>query len=149
MPYNFLVWQCLESGTTAIREKHKSAKFQRMEGECILAFRLDSDHFRKQFGLDGKRVCDGLFFFWRPGAGPFVLFVELKGADFGAAVEQLALTLTALRRRAKGFPAKFVAVVVTDRTVPTDIDKVRQQFQKEHGVPLYVSKDGEMRRFIE
>ena len=148
MPFNFLVWNCLEPNRTAIKESGKTARFAREQGECILAFRLDCSAFRTQFKPEAQKVCDGMFFYWRAGGVPVVLFVELKGRDVKAAVEQLSATLDVLRPKAPSYRPKLVAVVVTKRGVPKGWGDLSKTFGDRHGARLVVSRDGDMRQFL-
>ena len=148
MPFNFLLWNCLERGTTIKERKKETARLDREKGECVLAFRLEPDRFRKEFGAEGDKVCDGLFFYWAPKRSPVVIFVELKRSHIGDAADQLGATIERLRIATPDYRPKCLAVIVTKGGVPTEDKDLRSKFMKKHNVPLNISKDGNLRPFL-
>ena len=99
MPFSFLLWNCLVPGATSVSESGVSANLQRGSDESVLAFRIDTDGFRKRFNLSNPaRVCDALFFYKVKESDPLLMFVELKGRDVAGAIQQLEQTLSTVRR---------------------------------------------------
>lgn len=146
MAFNQLLCKCLLSGQTSVSEKGKSAGLKCQSGECVLAFHLDSDEFRKFFGVAGQPVCDHLFFYKKSADDPVLLCVEFKGADLERAAEQIGTVLRLLRKELAKYSVQFRAVIVSNRGVPREFSKAQKRFRSEHQIALKVSKDGDLRR---
>ena len=148
MPLNFLLCKCLITGETSVRERGISARLQPQRGECVLAFHIDNRDFRRAFGAENEPVCDGVFFYKNSADDAVLLCVELKGSDFSRAVEQVAHVVRLFRRKLSALPIEFRAVVVLNAGVPPDFRERQQRFQRENGVKLRVSKDGDLRKVL-
>lgn len=154
MPFNFLLWNCLIPGATSVSESGVSANLKRESDESVLAFRIDTDGFRKRFKLsNGAKVCDALFFYKVKKSDPLLIFVELKGRDIPRAIQQLEQTLSTFRRELeqRGELArrrvKCVAVVVTRRGVHRQTKRLQREFSQ-RDVPLKFSKTGDLRQLL-
>jgi len=145
MPFNFLLWKCLLPGQTSIRESGKGARIKPEAGECVLAFGIDSQDFRRRF--DASKVCDALFFYKSKEQDPVLLFVELKGSDLGSAAQQLGEALQAVRGKLK-LKVHYRAVVVSRSTAPGRSNPLRRKFSKEHKLPLEICRSGDLRQYL-
>jgi hypothetical protein len=150
MPLNYLLWNCLVRNKTSVGERGLAASMERRPNECVLAFEIDDEGFRRQFGLAGQMGCDAMFFFWRPGGDPQVLLVELKSKDVAKATKQLASSLSALRTAFNKLTLRprYHAVVVKAGRVPPKIKELKATFENQYRVGLTVTADRDMRKVL-
>lgn len=81
---------CLMEGTTSITEYGITVSTERLSGEIILFFRIDSDAGRICLDMVGLKACDCLVFYTRETEQEEKLcFLELKGNGLASAVQQI------------------------------------------------------------
>ena len=148
MPFTHLLWKCLLPGKTGVQEGGKGARLRPEAEECVLVFRVDHPDFRMVFGLQGRPVCDTLFFSKKLGEEPVLWLVEFKGSDVSRAVEQIESTLQLLKHKLAQHRAEYRAVVVTNRGVPTQQKGRIREFERKHKMALKVSRDGDLRTLL-
>ena len=137
-----LLWFCLEHGTS-IAEEGLALSIDRRAGETILLFRTDSVTFRARFYAPGSPqiACDALFFYKHRDSPPVLVFVELKGANLGHALEQLKATICAIKPRVEGAvraSTKYLALVVSDGARPTTRLNKQRAFEAATNVDLRI-----------
>jgi hypothetical protein len=153
-PLNVLLWDCLERRTTSCSERGTSASIQKQPGETILVFRTDSEAMRRAFGL--QKACDRLFFYMKEQSRPNLIFVELKGTDVKRAAEQLKETILQVKRVLGAIARPFIegdslhAVIVFQGGAPRELEKIQQDFRKQVGIPLKMSRSpADLRTILE
>jgi hypothetical protein len=141
MPFTFLPRGCLLSRKTSVQEGELRAVLIPEDDEEVFVFHLDSDEFRKEFGIGNTRkVCDYLFFYRRRQGRVTIFFVELKKSRIKDGIAQLRSTIELVRPRLPDYArGDLVAVVVKWGAAPPDLSDFRQRFLKELRVRLYVA----------
>lgn len=92
-PLSALLLQILSScqlNGTSITESGISVSTNKLPGEIISFFRIDSDSGRNSLGMVGLPCCDCLIFYTKQGTiRELVCFLELKAAGLKAAKQQI------------------------------------------------------------
>jgi hypothetical protein len=146
-----MLWNCLLPDKTSIGEGKQKARLERRTGagECILVFRIDNAEFRRQFGLSQSPLCDALFFLGQQQDHPTLLPVELKGSDIAKAVQQLESAVNLLLSKLPKKQTRYVPVIVTSSRVPHQAKKLFKDFSRKFGFEVRVSRDGNLRDFLQ
>jgi hypothetical protein len=131
-----LLWYCLDHGTS-VEEQGIGLSIARRSSETVLCFRTDSQEFRARFYERG---------------GPQLVFVELKGADLGHALDQLKQTIGAVKpgiEKAVRGSTQYLALVVSDGAVPKTRASDQRDFESMTRVRLHVQSTARGKRAVD
>ncbi len=131
MPFNSLLLNCLEHGTSFTEKITVSVKPR--TGETILFFSIDNAtnkncNFNKEFG--GGRICDLLIFYKK--SDIMIVFVEIKGRNVKDALKQIKNTVNKLKKVNTKNKIIWKAVIVSHTSAPKNWKSkdVKNEFKK-------------------
>jgi hypothetical protein len=114
MPFNFLLWSCIQEGKTSFTEPRtgKTVELNPGNDECVIICHTDCAPFRTKYNLQAQPVSDVLFFSKRRGHLPIVALVELKSEDYEHAVAQITNVVNVLRNHLPANTKPYYKAVV-------------------------------------
>ena len=136
MKFDRLLWQCLLPGEYEFTEEGITVRLSpdAKEKETVLMFNTDTDAFRDW--TPGVKACDLVFFYRGPAAKkPVLLFVELKGSDYGAAEAQIESAFkrvwAQMEPQCQGGASLVCGVVVVGQSVMVDVKaRIKEAWQQ-------------------
>jgi len=143
MPFNCLLWHCLQLGE-GVKENNVRAIFQKEKNssEVILIFKTDHPEYKKRFA---PGVVSDFLFYYRNLANAhgkvYLVFVELGGNKGDHSVTQLKETVKKVTDELKKislFEATrcYALVVFSGGSGPQGIDRFQREFNRDYQTKL-------------